>query len=170
MAGAPAFASMPTLSETPRPATLQACQVWAGKQDEDALDMWGTQESGGSSPDLALSRLIATCMGDKPPEIVGFGSSVGFDEAYCGRHPGAGICRAKPESPTPQTCRIDDPTPTPLNFRTGPYGNILGSFQNGTRVQILDQTKDAHAKSWVYVASVDGRPFGWVYREYIRCE
>ena len=169
MAGPPAFASMPMLSALPMPATLNACQVWAGKQDGDAIEMWGTQERGGSSRDLGLSRLTASCMGDKPPEIVGFYSSAGAADAFCAKHPAAGICKDR-QGDAKQVCSVDDPTPTPLNFRTGPYGKILGSFQNGTRVEIIDQARDAHAKVWVYVASEDGRPFGWVYRDYIRCE
>jgi hypothetical protein len=54
--------------------------------------MWGVQETGKSSPDLAQNRLLGYCLGEPTPEIVGFGSSAGFDKEYCRRHPSAGIC------------------------------------------------------------------------------
>ena len=59
----PGWATMPTLSQLPRPATAQACEVWAEKQDEDALDTWGTEEDGKSSPSVAISRLVSVCLG-----------------------------------------------------------------------------------------------------------
>jgi hypothetical protein len=87
-----ASATMPTLTPTPDPATPDACKAWAASQDEDAIEMWGIQESGDSSPEIAVQRLALFCQGDQPPEIVGFGSSVGFDDAYCQNHPKQKIC------------------------------------------------------------------------------
>lgn len=84
-----AFATMPTLTPKPKPMTPAACEKWAASQDDDAIGMWGIQETGVSSRDLALRRLALSCLGDPPPEIVGFGSSAGFDEGYCRKHSAA---------------------------------------------------------------------------------
>jgi hypothetical protein len=168
LASSQARATMPTLSDKPEPATLSACQIWAQKQGEDVFDMWGVEEKGGSSRDLAVSRLISYCLGDQPPEIVGFGSSVGFDDDYCKRHPKAALCRSREKPPT--ICRVEDPTPTPLNYRTAPYGTILGHFENGVRVKVIDRTRDHRGKAWVYVADEERNPLGWVFEQYIACE
>jgi hypothetical protein len=39
-------------------------------------------------------------------------------------------------------CVIADPSPTPLNVRTGPYGKIIGTLGNGQSVAIIDHTVD----------------------------
>jgi hypothetical protein len=83
---------MPMLTPTPTPATPTTCKEWAASQDDDAIEMWGIQENGLSSRDVALRRLYFSCLGYRPPDIVGFGSSVGFDEAYCKNHPKFKIC------------------------------------------------------------------------------
>ncbi len=165
------WATMPTLSQLPKPATTQACQVWAEKQDEDALDMWGTEEDGKSSPSVAISRLVSVCLGGETPEIVGFHSSVGAASSYCARHPGIKLCAeiGGDSATNSMTCLVNDPTPTPLNYRTAPYGKILGSFGNGAHVSVLDETRDQHGKPWAYVSDDEGRPLGWVYRSYIDC-
>jgi hypothetical protein len=89
-----ACATMPPLTPLPAPISLAACQKWAAAQSEDAFDIWGLQENGRSSHDVALLRLALSCLGDKQAEIVGFGSSVGFDAAYCAKHSEAAICNA----------------------------------------------------------------------------
>ncbi len=67
-------------------------------------------------------------------------------------------------------CTVFDPSPTPLNVRTGPYGRIIGTLENGRIVYILDRSIDRQGKPWVYVADFDtDAPIGWVYREYITC-
>jgi hypothetical protein len=67
-------------------------------------------------------------------------------------------------------CRVMDPTGTPLNLRTAPHGRILGAIDNGFLVSIIDQARDRNGKPWVYVARHDdGRPMGWVFREFIAC-
>ena len=88
-----AQATMPVLSPAPHPPSLAACQRWAARQGEDARYMWGMQKAGGLSDTVAVARLTASCLGRKPPDIVGFGSSVGFDNAYCETHEAAGVCR-----------------------------------------------------------------------------
>jgi hypothetical protein len=87
-----ARATMPLLTAEPKPATPDACRAWASSQDEDAIELWGIEEDGTSSPEVAVQRLYLSCLGQQPPEIVGFGSSVGFNEAYCKKHPKQKIC------------------------------------------------------------------------------
>lgn len=87
------FASMPMLTPLPAPATLEACQRWAATQGEEAREMWGVMESGKYLPDVGTLRLSLMCLGDKPPAIVGFGSSAGGDATYCKANPRAPICK-----------------------------------------------------------------------------
>jgi TPR repeat protein len=87
-----AFGTMPTLSEMPAARTPAKCSTWAASQDEDALAMWGIQSTGKSSELTAIDRLARFCMGEKKPDIVGFGSSVGFDDQYCLRHKSEQVC------------------------------------------------------------------------------
>jgi hypothetical protein len=67
-------------------------------------------------------------------------------------------------------CKVMDPTGTPLNVRSTPQGNIVGTPTNGALVSIVDSSVDAAGKSWAYVARYsDGAPIGWVFREFIAC-
>ncbi|MFG1296224.1 MULTISPECIES: SH3 domain-containing protein [Xanthobacter] len=67
-------------------------------------------------------------------------------------------------------CRVTDPTGTPLNVRTAPQGQVVGTIPNGTLVTILDHASDSRGRPWVYVAvHKSGRPLGWVYREFVSC-
>ena len=43
-----AHATMPVLTEEPRPASPATCRQWAAKQDEEAQYMWGIREDGTS--------------------------------------------------------------------------------------------------------------------------
>lgn len=88
----PALATMPNITELPKPAQPSACHTWASNQSQDAFDMWGIEDSGSTTRGVAIDRLTIYCMGGKPPEIVGFGSSVGFNDAYCDAHHGTTIC------------------------------------------------------------------------------
>lgn len=66
-------------------------------------------------------------------------------------------------------CRVMDPTGTPLNVRTSPDGNIVGTVSNGVRVIILDHTL-RRGKDWVYVGKAEDRvPIGWVFESYLDC-
>ena len=67
-------------------------------------------------------------------------------------------------------CIVADPSPTPLNVRTAPYGRIVGALENGQVVSVLDSSMDNQGRPWVYVADNTGNPLGWVYREYIVCK
>lgn len=90
---APVQAAMPALTPTPKPTSVSACKRWAAAQGEDAIYLWGMLEAGGTSKPVAMKRLAAFCLGGKKPSIVGFGSSVGFDDAYCAGRRAAPICR-----------------------------------------------------------------------------
>jgi hypothetical protein len=67
-------------------------------------------------------------------------------------------------------CIVADPSPTPLNVRTAPYGRIVSTLNNGQVVTILDSSIDNEGRPWVYVADDTGNPLGWVYREYVVCK
>ena len=90
-----ASATMPVLTDMPSHRTPAACKKWAAKQDEDAIEMWSTQEDGTFPHKVGLRRLYLFCLGDfgdDQPEIVGFYSSIGASMAYCAKHPGIKIC------------------------------------------------------------------------------
>jgi hypothetical protein len=91
-----AFATAPVLTTKPSPPSLSSCQAWADRQSEDALDMWGQKSDGASSRDIAVLRLALFCLGDTPPQIVDFGSSIGFDDIYCRSHKREAICAQRP--------------------------------------------------------------------------
>jgi hypothetical protein len=84
---------MPTLTPMPQQRSPEEYDLWAKRQSDPAFEMWGLQVDGRSSKDVAVDRLASYCLGQKPPEIVGFGSSIGFTEDYCTRHPKTRICR-----------------------------------------------------------------------------
>ena len=160
------YATMPTLTPEPKPGTPKACNEWAANQDSDAIEMWGIQENGNTSRDVGLRQLSLYCLGQSPPEIVGFRSSVEFDEAYCKTHPKFKIC----ERYTKNSCEIMDPTGTPLNVRASPNGHIVGTLRNGVQIIVLDRASDQKGQAWVYVGrSNDQSPIGWVYRQFIAC-
>jgi hypothetical protein len=63
-------------------------------------------------------------------------------------------------------CIVADPSPTPLNVRTAPYGRIVGALDNGQVVSDLDSSIDNQGRPWVYVADDTKNPLGRVYREW----
>ena len=87
-----AHASMPMLTPLPESITVRTCSEWARAQDEEAIDMWGVQQEGSGSYELGIHRLTSECLGEPVSDIVGFGSSVGFDDKYCSRHRDVPIC------------------------------------------------------------------------------
>ncbi len=67
-------------------------------------------------------------------------------------------------------CRVMDPTGTPLNVRTAPNGQIVGTLHNGLLVSVVDQAVDANGRPWVYISRYDnGLALGWAFREFIAC-
>jgi hypothetical protein len=55
--------------------------------------MWGIQDSNANSQAVAVDRLARYCIDGSQPEIIGFGSSVGFDSTYCRKHSKAALYR-----------------------------------------------------------------------------
>jgi hypothetical protein len=104
-----AHATMPLLTPEPSPSTQETCETWAAGQDDDAIYMWGMQKDGTTSKKVAISRLAGSCMGTKPPAIVGFGSSAGFDQAYCKNHVGQKICKDEARCNAPHASPCDGP-------------------------------------------------------------
>ena len=70
--------------------------------------------------------------------------------------------------PSDEICRVADPTGTPLNIRTSPYGTIVAIFKNGDPVTVLDASR-VRGNWWVYVGTPEFKPIGWVYRNFINC-
>ena len=89
-------ATMPLLTDEPKPATPETCRIWAANQSQDAIDMWGVQEDGTSSPEVALLLLYLQSLGIEPPDLPGpgpaWGSSIGVNIGYCELHPTQKIC------------------------------------------------------------------------------
>jgi len=67
------------------------------------------------------------------------------------------------------SCIVVDPTSTPLNIRTAPYGQIVGTIPNGQPVLILSKRSDARDEPWVYIADANSQPIGWVFKQYLVC-
>jgi hypothetical protein len=88
-----ANATMPMLTPVPTKETKATRNAWAGKQDADVICMWGLLDSGVSWPEVAKHRLTDFCTGLGKPEIVGFGSSAGFERDYCAKYPTVRICK-----------------------------------------------------------------------------
>jgi TonB family protein len=94
IAATPALATTPTLTDKPSVINSGTCARWATNQNPGVVyPIWGIQEDGSVSNDVAIKRLIDECMGKPVPEIVGFGTSAGFEQNYCSRHPTSGICK-----------------------------------------------------------------------------
>ena len=60
-------------------------------------------------------------------------------------------------------CIVTDPTGTPLNIRTAPNGEIIGTLRNGAAVTIQSTAYDRSGRLWANIGT------GWVYREFISC-
>ena len=75
---------MPLLGEMPSTRRDKACWAWAAEQakDDEIAFMWGILDDGNADRAIAVRRLADNCLGKPKPEIVGFGSSVGFDRDY----------------------------------------------------------------------------------------
>ncbi|HTO30783.1 MAG TPA: SH3 domain-containing protein [Pararhizobium sp.] len=64
-------------------------------------------------------------------------------------------------------CVVADPTGTPLNVRAEPKGRILSVLENGTAVEVTDETWIG-GKRWVRIMTDEGTP-GWVFAAYLDC-
>lgn len=66
-------------------------------------------------------------------------------------------------------CTVNDPTGTPLNVRSKPNGSILGSLNNGARVDLWELVYVGD-KPWARVTPVGPGKSGWVFRQYLDCQ
>lgn len=69
-----------------------------------------------------------------------------------------------------ETCKVTDPTGTPLNIRATPNGKVIGTLKNGTKIRRVDYADDNKGRPWVlaYTDKTNKR-IGWVYREFVSC-
>lgn len=83
---------------------------------------------------------------------------------------GLSMALAMPTTAFAQTCKVTDPTGTPLNARATPNGKVIGQVKNGTTVYVSEYDYDDKGRPWVLVfhARTD-RYIGWVFREFISC-
>ena len=97
----PAWATMPLLGEKPTTRTDEACWAWAKEQakDNEVAFMWGLREDGSAERAIAERRLADDCVGKPKPDIVGVGSSAGYDRNYRRGHRGQPICSRDPRAP-----------------------------------------------------------------------
>lgn len=85
---------------------------------------------------------------------------------------GLGLTPQAAESAVPRgACEVSDPSPTPLNVRTEPYGTILRTLRDGTIVYRTGRSQtDDSGRNWSEISlRRSGRGIGWVFREYISC-
>ncbi len=71
-----------------------------------------------------------------------------------------------------KTCRVTDPTGTPLNARLRPNGKVINRIRNGRSVFIQSVASDNEGKPWVLVAIKNQGSYkilGYVLREFVAC-
>jgi hypothetical protein len=71
-----------------------------------------------------------------------------------------------------KTCRVTDPTGTPLNVRSSPNGKIISKIRNQTVVHPQSISRDDTGKPWMLISvkqQGSDRSLGWVVREFISC-
>lgn len=68
-----------------------------------------------------------------------------------------------------KSCVVADPTPTPLNVRTTPNGQIALTMDNGATVHVIGHA-NLNGQSWSQIGSgQDGPVLGWVFSNYLNC-
>lgn len=69
-----------------------------------------------------------------------------------------------------QTCKVTDPTGTPLNARATPNGKIIGKVKNGTVVYVSEYDYDSKGRPWAQIFNAKNDKYiGRVFREFISC-
>jgi hypothetical protein len=71
-----------------------------------------------------------------------------------------------------KTCRVTDPTGTPLNVRLSPNGKVVSKIRNQTVVYPQSINYDDAGKPWllINVRQPGGdKMLGWVVREFVSC-
>lgn len=70
----------------------------------------------------------------------------------------------------PVACTVADPTGTPLNVRSGPNGEVLGTVRNGEVLRVFNVTS-RNAKLWAQAwRDPSDNAVGWVFDDYLACE
>lgn len=70
------------------------------------------------------------------------------------------------------SCKITDPTGTPLNVRDEPNGKVINALKNGRKVYIHQISYDSKGRPWAKIGGYynsEYRVWGWVLREFISC-
>lgn len=68
----------------------------------------------------------------------------------------------------PPVCTVIDPTGTPLNVRSGPNGEIVGTLRKGAKVEVIEH-QEHEGKTWALVSRY-GADWGYVFGDYLICE
>jgi hypothetical protein len=71
-----------------------------------------------------------------------------------------------------KTCRVTDPTGTPLNVRLSPNGKVISKIRNQTVVYPQSIEYDNTGKPWLLInirQPGGDQMLGWVVREFISC-
>ncbi len=71
-----------------------------------------------------------------------------------------------------QTCKVNDPTGTPLNVRDEPGKNLVSTIKNGTEIELIDTTQDIKKRTWARVGNYHQggyQVWGWVFKDFIQC-
>lgn len=76
--------------------------------------------------------------------------------------------RNEPAVVNGQTCRVADPSTTPLNIRND-TDQVIGTIANGNLVTIVNTKADRQNKLWAFI-SFKNEGLGWVYRKYLDCD
>lgn len=73
-------------------------------------------------------------------------------------------------APFPFSCTVMDKSGTPLNVRSSPNGEIMGTIANGTPVKVLSSETLANGKRWskISVKQLQGGQ-GWVFSAHLEC-
>jgi uncharacterized protein len=68
------------------------------------------------------------------------------------------------------SCRVADPTGTPLNVRTTPNGTIVDTLIKGTPLQVVGTQQDSRGREWALIKrSGDAQAVGWAFRDFLDC-
>ena len=71
-----------------------------------------------------------------------------------------------------KTCRVTDPTGTPLNVRLSPNGKVISKIINQTVVYPQSINYDDAGKPWILInvrQPGGDKMLGWVVREFVSC-
>lgn len=102
---------------------------------------------------------------DRNTEVFNYDAGIVFlDYLDCGEDLAEGTYQ--PEI----VCAVADPTGTPLNIRTEPNGEIVGSVRNGEKLRVY-AVREANGKLWAEAWRDPGdNAVGWVFDDYLKCE